>query len=392
VTSSPLPDLDSLLRLLEEHIPAAIELRHDLHAHPQVGGTEYETAARVAAAMDAPDAPSIAEGRVVRIGAMDGPAIGIRAELDALPGTETSGVAWASENGAVHMCGHDVHMAALTAVVTTLRQAGPPVPLVAILQPREELSPGGAVDMLASPVLTDHDLRAMLSVHVQPRLPSGTFSASPGTINASSDEFTITVSGRPGHGAYPHVARDPIVAAAQVVTALQHIVSRSTDPMQPTVITVGSIHGGQAPNAIPETVIMTGTLRAYDADERHRLQDEIRRVATLTADVHGCTADVQISHGEPPLVNDAALSATATDWITRTGLTEAPPLRSCGADDFACYAERYPSLMIFHGVGTGSDDEPGLHHPGFAPDDEHVRSVAASMLAAYLSCCELLLD
>lgn len=390
--SSAMPDLDALLHLLEARLPDAVELRHEVHEHPQVGGTEYETAALVAAAMGAADAPSIAEGRVIRIGAVDGPAIGIRAELDALPGTETSGVPWASRNGAAHMCGHDVHLAALTAVVATLRQAGPPVPLVAILQPREELSPGGAVDLLASPVLTDHDLRAMLSVHVQPRLPAGTFSASPGTINASSDEFTITVSGRPGHGAYPHVSRDPIVAAAQVVTSLQHIVSRGTDPMQPTVLTVGSIHGGQVPNAIPETVTMTGTLRVFEAAERSRLQREIRRVAELTADVHGCTADVRISHGEPPLVNDAALSVAATRSIARTGLAEAPPLRSCGADDFACYAERYPSLMVFHGVGTGSHDEPGLHHPGFAPGDEHVRGVAATMLAAYVACCELMLD
>ncbi len=262
--SPNVPDLGELLQLLERQLPAAVALRHELHAHPQIGGTEYETAALVAEAMDAADAPMIAEGRVIRIGAADGPAIAIRVELDALPGVETSAVPWASRNGAVHMCGHDVHMAALTAVVATLREAGPPVPLVAVLQPREELSPGGAVDMLASAVLTHHDLRAVLAVHVQPRLPAGSFSASPGTVNASSDEFTITVTGKPGHGAYPHVARDAIAAAAQVITALQYLVARNTDPMQPTVITVGSIHGGQAPNVIPETVTMSGTLRVFD--------------------------------------------------------------------------------------------------------------------------------
>ena len=246
--------------------------------------------------------------------------------------------------------------------------------------------------MLASPVLTDHDLRAMLSVHVQPQLPSGTFSASPGTVNASSDEFTITVTGRPGHGAYPHVARDPIAAAAQVITALQFLVSRNTDPMHPTVITVGSIHGGQAPNTIPETVTMTGTLRVFDPADRVRLQDSIRRVAELTADAHGCTADVHLRRGEPPLVNDTLLSVAVTAWIERTGLTEAEPSRSCGSDDFACYGDRYPSLMIFHGVGTGATDDPGLLHPSFAPDDDHVRGVATTMLAAYLACCELVVD
>ncbi len=108
--------------------------------------------------------------------------------------------------------------------------------------------------------------------------------------------------------------------------------------------------------------------------------------------MHGCSTEVTISYGEPPLVNDAELSAAATDWLTRTGLIEAEPLRSCGADDFACFAERYPSLMIFHGVGTGADDEPGLHHPDFAPDDEHVRGVATTMLASYVAFCELLLN
>ena len=385
-------DLASLLRTLDDVLPEAVDLRHTLHAHPQVGGNEFETAALVAAAMREPDAPSIEEGRVVRVGSPHGPAIGIRAELDGLPGVETSDVPWASRNGAAHMCGHDVHMAALAAVVRTLQKVGPPVPLVAILQPREELSPGGAVDMLDSPVLTDHELTAVLSVHVQPRLPSGTFSASPGTVNASSDEFTITVHGRPGHGAYPHAANDPIAAAAQVITALQFLVARSTDPMQPTVITVGSIHGGQAPNAIPETVTMTGTLRVFEAGERTRLQEGIRRVAELTADVHGCTARVHIRRGEPPLVNDTLLSGAVTAWIERTGLTEAEPLRSCGSDDFACYADRYPTLMIFHGVGTGAPDDPGLHHPSFAPDDDQVRGVATTMLAAYLACCELIVD
>jgi amidohydrolase len=162
--------------------------------------------------------------------------------------------------------------------------------------------------------------------------------------------------------------------------------------MLPTVITVGSIHGGQSPNVIPGTVTMTGTLRSYDAVDRTRLQGAIRRTSRQVAEVHGCSAAVDIRLGEPPLVNDERLCRVAGEWIPRTGLAQAEALRSCGADDFACYGERYPVLMVFHGVGSGTLQEPGLHHPSFAPGDEHVRGVAATMLAAYFAACELMLD
>jgi amidohydrolase len=380
---------ESMLALLDDEIEGAVSLRHELHANAQVGGEEHETAARVAAAIGVPDAPAVCEGRVLRIGPADGPAIAIRAELDALRGNETSGLPWAATNGFAHMCGHDIHMAAVTAVARMLAKAGPPVPLVVILQPREELAPGGAVDMMASTTLTDHDIRAVIGVHVQPRLMAGSFSASPGTVNASSDEFTIVVRGHAGHGAYPHISRDPIAAASQVVTALQFLVSRGTDPMLPTVITIGTIHGGESPNAIPETVTLTGTLRAFDAVDRFRLQGAIRRTAEQVAAVHSCSAEVELRVGEPPLVNDEVLSDIAGRWITRTGLVPGPALRTCGADDFSCYGERYPVLMVFYGVGTGSPDEPGLHHPSFAPVDEHVRGVAETLLAAYLAASEM---
>lgn len=382
------PDIAVLLDLLDDEVPSAIELRHRLHLEPEVGGHEDKTPRLVADALDAPDAPWVTQGRIVRIGADSGPAIALRAELDALPGRETSGLPWASGNGATHMCGHDIHMAALVAACRTLRRAQAPVPVVAILQPREELAPGGAVDMMASPVLGDHDIAAVLAVHVQPRLAVGTFSAAGGAVNASADEFTITILGQPGHGAYPHVTRDPIVAAAAVVTALQHLVSRTTDPMKPVVITIGTIHGGEAPNAVPSSVIMTGTLRTFEDSERARLHAAIASCAELTAQAYGCSAEVIASMGEPPLVNDAALAQAVTRGISATGLVSADPLRSCGADDFACYGDRYPIVMVFYGVGTGAPGEPGLHHPSFAPDDSHVRGVAAALLAAYVATCE----
>lgn len=387
MTTASIPELSALSEMLDDELDAAIALRHELHADPEVGGHEYRTSARVAAAMGEPDAPAIAEGRIVRVGDSTSPVIAVRAELDALPGNETSGLPWASVNGAVHMCGHDVHLAALTAVVRTLRRIEPPAPLLAILQPREELSPGGAVDILASPLVRDLDVRAVIGVHVQPRLLSGTFSAAAGTVNASSDEFTITVRGHGGHGAYPHTTRDPVVAAAHTVTALQFIISRQTDPMLPAVITIGSLHGGQAPNVIPDLVELRGTLRAFAPQERERLQGEIARVAEQTAVVHGCSAEVEFSFGDPPLVNDARLSHVVSAAVSSLGLIEAEPLRSCGSDDFAHYGELFPSCMVFYGVGTGMRDEPGLHHPSFVPADEHVRGVAMTMLAAYLACC-----
>lgn len=388
------PRLTRALAALAERIPQAIELRHAIHQQPFVGGHEVPTAELVASALGRPDAPWVTGGRIIRFGQQAGPAIALRAELDALPIIEDTSVAWASTNGAMHACGHDVHLAALVAACLTIAEVidgdAAATPLVAILQPREECLPSGALDIVQSSEFKEQDVRAIIGVHVQPALASGTFSAAPGAVNASADEFRIRIRGRAGHGAYPHTTKDPVVAAAHLVQALQYLVSRQVDPMSPTVITIGSIHGGDAPNAVPETVELAGTVRTYREQARRELHAAIERTALATASIHGCEADVAIGLGEPALVNDAALAQELSSWIAATGLTEAPHLRSCGADDFAYFTELVPGVMVFYGVGNADGSGPGLHSPQFLPADDHITAVAATMLAGYFAADQVL--
>ena len=227
---------DRLLAAIRDQLAGAAELRHEIHRQPRLGGHEEPTATAIAGALGAPDAPWVTQGRLIELGAGPGPCVAIRAELDALPVTETTGAPWASTNGAMHACGHDVHMAALVAFGRALRAAGGgPRPALAVLQPREESLPSGALDIVQSAELAARPVGAFLGVHLHPSLPAGTIAAQAGPVNASSDEVTVTITGAPGHAAYPHLARDPVVAAAATVMALQHLVSRRIDPMHPSV-------------------------------------------------------------------------------------------------------------------------------------------------------------
>ena len=379
----------SLRTALSEELPAAVALRRALHAEPELGGHEQRTAARVAAALGQPGAADVSGGRLIQIGDGDAPVIAIRAELDALPIVEDTGVTWAARNGAAHACGHDVHLAALTALARALRRFPGPLPLLAVLQPREETYPCGAKDLVGSAALTRHDVLAVIGVHLQPRLARGVVTAGAGPVNAAADEFRITVHGRGGHAAYPQSTRDPIVAVAHVIVALQHLISRRTDPLHAAVMTVGALHAGEAANVIPTTAAMTGTLRTFEHADRQQLQAAIEATARATAAAYECTAEVSFTEGEPVLRNNARLAAATEPELRAAGLHLAEPLRSCGADDFSYFCSRYPSLMMFVGVGPGSADAPGLHHPSFLPPDVAVADVAASMLAGYLGACAL---
>jgi amidohydrolase len=377
----------ALFHRLEGHLESAVVLRHELHADPRLSGDEDDTTAAVLEALGM-DADRVSTGgAVVRVGSKDGPAIGIRAEMDALPVVERTDAPWRSRSGVMHACGHDVHIAAAYAVARTLHDEPGPLPLVLVLQPREETYPSGGKDMAVSDELAVHDIRAFVGAHVQPRLPQGHFAATPGPVNAASDSFTVAVHGRPGHAAYPHLTADPVVAAADLIGTLQHLISRQVDPTNPTVLTIGSIEGGNSPNVVPATVRMKGTLRTFDEHDRVRLHASLDSTASAICNVHGCDADVQVTLGAPVLRNDVSLATAAATWIEHAGLAPAPPLRSCGADDFSFYCPLFPSLMVFVGVGSGGADEPGLHHPEFLPPDESVREVATVLLAGYLAGC-----
>ena len=362
----------------------AVALRRELHSAAELGGAEHATAARVAAVLGQPDAPVVAgTGRVVRIGPVGGPVVAVRGELDALPITEQTGVPWASRTGAMHACGHDVHLAALTALGRAARALGPdlPVALLAVLQPREESFPSGARDIMTEDALAPHRPLAVIAAHLQHQLPAGTVGAAAGTVNASSDEFEITVTGRGGHAGYPHLAVNPVPALCAAVVALQQVTSRYADPTHAVVASVGAIEGGQAANVIPETARARGSLRALDPADRPRLHDALREIVVNTCRGYGCDGQVAIAEGEPALVNDPALAVASWPWARRAGFAINDGFRSCGADDFSYFSTITATLMLF----VGTHDDITLHHPRFLPPDEAVGEVAGAMLAGYLA-------
>ena len=375
-----------LLEKVERALPEAIRLRHEIHANPYISGHEAPTAALMAVALGFADAPDIAGGRVIRIGASRGPSVAIRAELDALPIKEQTAAPWSSTNEAMHACGHDVHLAALFAVAHAL--ADEVIPMVALLQPKEESVPGGALDMVKSGALQSAQVQAVIGAHVHPGIRAGEFSSFPGIMNASSDEFTLVIQGQGGHGAYPHATADPVVAAASVITALQQIISRRTDPMEPAVITVGSIHSGVAANAIPDEAILTGTIRAYSPSHREALHELLMETVGHAAAIHGCTVAIDLRRGEPALENDERLAVRLSEWAQLGGGIQCEPLRSCGADDFSFYGQVMPSVMAFVGSGSGGAFEPELHSSRFLPSDEIIRDTARVMIAGYLAACD----
>ncbi|MBO1901806.1 amidohydrolase [Leucobacter weissii] len=361
---------------VEDALPDALRLRRELHREPRISGEEGPTLELVLEELGSPAWDPVAEtGGLVRIGPADGPAIALRAELDALPIVEESGAAFASTNGAMHACGHDVHIAAAVAVARAAQQVQLPVALLLILQPREEAYPSGARDICESGLLEQHGVREVFGAHVHPRVPAGGVAVGEGAVNAAADEFGITVRGVGGHAAYPHHARDPIVAMAAVIGALQTLVSRRTDPMHPAVLSFGTVNAGSAANVIPAEAHARGSIRTMDADDRAFLHTALREAAASIAAAHGCRAEVTIVSGEPVLYNDPAVSRALRRALEDRGVRLVDPMRSCGADDFSYYTERLPGTMMFVGVAEG-DDEPALHTSTFLPREEAVSDIA----------------
>ncbi|SHF11653.1 M20 metallopeptidase family protein [Streptoalloteichus hindustanus] len=376
--------LAALRAALREELPAAVELRRELHAQPNLSGQEGPTRKLLVDALPADLAvEQVADtGAVVRVGPA-GPAVGVRAELDALPIVESTGVPWAAASGMMHACGHDVHMAALVALVRAVHRVGGPAPLVAVCQPREETSPSGANDIVASALLRRHRVEALVAAHVHPQVAPGEVAVAGGAVNASADEFEVTVRGKAGHAAYPHLTRDPVLALAHFVTAAQQLVSRDTDPMEPAVVAVCALTAGAAANAVPAEAVARGTVRAMSESQRDLLHERLREIAGGVAMTHGCRADVEITRGEPVLHNDFGLAKATAELLTAMSVPLGTPVRSCGADDFAFYQAVAPLLMMFVGVDGNTGD--GLHAPTFLPADTAVGQVADSLLAGYLA-------
>jgi amidohydrolase len=379
--------LSALNAALDAELAGAVDLRHRLHRDPCLSGNEAPAAQTLAARLDTPVRTVAGTGFIARLGPATGPAVGIRAELDALPLHETTGIEWAAVNGAMHACGHDVHQAALVAFMRAARAVRLPAPVVAIAQPREEGHPSGARDIVAEGVLESAGIGAVLAVHVHHALPAGAVSVVGGAINAAHDEFKITVHGRGGHGAYPHLAIDPVPIVARITLALYDLVRSSVSPVEPATLTVGQLSAGTAANVIPDTAVLRGTLRTMTTADRDRMHQGVRETAEHMARAFGARAAVTIDRGEPVLENDDELARYAGHWLEQAGLPLADPLRSCGSDDFSFFSERVPGLMAFVGVdsvGDGTGPPPALHSSSFLPTDAAVGHAARALAAMYV--------
>lgn len=390
--SSEHADLDRVHKLwldrIDSEIKQAVLLRHTLHAAPDVSGAEDPTARRVVDAVVAGPGQRVevevvaGTGRLLRLGP-PGPAVAVRAELDALSLVEATGAPFASPTRVMHACGHDVHLAAVTALTRAARKLELPCGLAVLLQPREEVGPTGAQDVLAEGVLVRHNICALIGAHVQPLVPAHHVAADAGPVNAAVDEVEIVVRGRGGHSAYPHLAVDPVPALCRAVLALQDAARAAVDPLQPVIVSVTQLEGAGAPNVIPETARAGGTVRTMRKQDAERLHQRIAETVEGIAAAHGCTGGYFVRQGEPALVNDDAFAHAAEEWLAALGVPGAT-FASCGSDDFATYGGQLPILMLFVGTGEGPAG-PMLHDARYLPSDGVVREVAVTLLAGWLA-------
>ncbi len=396
------PPLEALLQGIERELPRAIALRRRLHATPELAHAEEQTSASIAAELPLAGEAVAGTGLLARIAPRVTPdgagshaaPVAVRAELDGLPLRERTGVPFAASGDVMHACGHDVHMAALVALTRAAHAVADtlPAPLLAVFQPSEEAYPSGA-QQLADGALGELAPAAVVAAHVHPELQWGTVALDPGTVNASCDAFAITVEGAPAHGAYPHHARDPILAIAQVVVALHAQLGRRIDPLSAASLTIGVLEAGSAENLIPAQAKARGALRAHRPQDRLVLRELVVDTATAVAAAHGCRASVELEAGEPALENDPAIVARARRLLASAGLTAAPEWRSCGSDDFAFFGALAPLAMAFVGLDGAAGFAPRpLHHPELLPPDEAVGAVARVQALLYVAAAQAAAD
>ena len=368
--------------------------RRDIHAHPELSNRETRTAGLVAShlrSLGLEVRTGVAHTGVVGVlrGGRPGPAVALRADMDALPVTEEVDVPFASkvratyngqEVGVMHACGHDAHVAMLMGVAEVLAGMRRELPgtVTFIFQPAEEGPPageeGGAEMMIKEGVLDDPKPGAIFGLHVFP-YPTGEIRFRPAGAMASSDAVRIVVRGRQTHGAQPWAGVDPIVVAAQIVLGLQTITSRQVDiTAAPAIVTIGAVHGGVRYNIIPDSVVMVGTIRAFDPAARRDIHDRVRRTAEAIAQSAGATAQVAVDSGPPVTYNDPALTERMAPTLRRVAgagrIHTAPPLTT--AEDFSRYQERIPGLFFFLGVAPPRADQRTAapnHSPRFFVDE-----------------------
>jgi amidohydrolase len=368
--SEPDPSAAALLEEADAILPWMVEIRRDLHRHPELGLDEHRTSAKVCERLDElgiEHRDGLAGTGVVGLipGRDDGPAVALRADLDALPLEDAKQTPYRSEvAGKMHACGHDVHTTILLGAARLLlaRQAELEAPVKLIFQPAEE-TVGGARLLIEEGVLEDPPVASIFGLHVDPGLEVGKLGLRYGQRNASSDDVKVTIHGRSAHGAYPAGGVDAIVAAAQVVSAIQSVVSRNVDARESAVMTFGTISGGTQGNIVPSRVELVGTARSLDPRIREIVLRRVRETAEGVAAGLGACAEVEIRPSYDPLVNDDAMvevvrrNAARLVGEEKIVVIDRPNM---GVEDFAFYLGKVPGAFFSLGVRNEAE---GITHP-----------------------------
>jgi amidohydrolase len=372
-------------------VDATIALRRDLHAHPELGFEETRTAAIVARRLrelgyDVFEGLATTGVAGVLRGKRPGKTIMLRADMDALPLSEEVDAPYRSVvAGKMHACGHDGHVAILlgaAALIAERRREDLAGTIVLCFQPAEE-GKGGARAMVEEGLLERFGIERAYALHLFSQLETGTLGFRPGPFYASSDSIEITIHGYGGHGASPHLSIDPILVAAEFVASVQKVVSRQIDPLEPAVVTIGSIHGGTTHNVIPSSVALLGTVRAFNPEVRARMADRIERVLAAACAASGATYEYEYLWRYPVTSNDAAQTAYVRALAEREFGSDRAVLseKHMGAEDFSFFAERVPACYFVLGSG-GSEQTRFPHHNGKFDLDEAALETGIRIMTA----------
>lgn len=396
---SPSELLAQVDQTLKDRSPELVSLRRELHAHPELSHHEYETTSLLAATLTEfglkvypreEGTGFYADLTPEGFNPATQPTVAIRTDIDALPIFEANEVSYASTRpGAMHACGHDVHMTVATAAAMAIHEFRDHLPgrLRLVYQHAEEVSEGGASDMVSFGAIDGVD--AILAVHCDPQLEVGRIGLRAGNLTAAYDSFTIKITGKSGHGARPHHCVDPIRVSAQLLNALYQMPVQYFDARDPVVLSVGSIHAGDSFNVIPESAEFKGTLRTLTQESRGRLEPVMRKIIEGICMAHGATYQLHFEHGAPSVVNSAQLIDLFED-VGRAMLGDQGifriPLPSMGGEDFSYYLQHIPGAMFRLGTaGPGPRTRHLLHSDKFDVDDRAITLGARLMSRAALT-------
>jgi amidohydrolase len=369
-------------------------LRRDFHRHPELGFQEVRTAgivARELSQLGLEVTTGIAKTGVVALleGTRPGPVVLARFDMDALPIKEETGAEYASVNpGVMHACGHDGHTAIGITVARLLHDHIQDLSgaIKFVFQPAEE-GLGGAEGMIAEGVLQQPSPDYVLALHLWNEKPVGWFGIAPGPVMAASEVFQVRITGKGGHGALPHLAVDPLLAAAHIVTALQSIAARNINPLQSAVVSVTSIHAGETFNVIPPSVEMSGTIRTFEKEARQIVLDRFRQIVAGVAESLGCTAEIEVTTLTPAVVNDPRLAEMVSNQASRSypGCQVDSRFRTMVSEDMAYMMQTAPGCFFFVGSANPARglDAPH-HHPRFDVDEEAL-TLGAGLMSALIT-------